>query len=168
MTCPPYTDIWCYLLSIWLLLDQVLLAWALWRQRPMPVWPLELAHHGFQLQAATVSSSQMVRVMNFYSPSLGPCMPPTQQGFTPGHWEDRTRGSVVAASVDSQLVSWNCAPFFQFTIKPLDKKIDVFKFNSSKLRVNKLVSWNPAFHDRELTFLRNWMILYILASLPGI
>lgn len=28
----------------------------------------------------------------------------------------------------------------QFTIKPLDKKIDVFKFNSSKLRVNKLVS----------------------------
>lgn len=29
---------------------------------------------------------------------------------------------------------------FQFTIKPLDKKIDVFKFNSSKLRVNKLVS----------------------------
>lgn len=32
------------------------------------------------------------------------------------------------------------ASFFQFTIKPLDKKIDVFKFNSSKLRVNKLVS----------------------------
>ncbi|XP_070619223.1 merlin isoform X1 [Erythrolamprus reginae] len=27
----------------------------------------------------------------------------------------------------------------QFTIKPLDKKIDVFKFNSSKLRVNKLI-----------------------------
>ncbi|XP_013930965.1 PREDICTED: merlin-like, partial [Thamnophis sirtalis] len=26
----------------------------------------------------------------------------------------------------------------EFTIKPLDKKIDVFKFNSSKLRVNKL------------------------------
>ncbi|KAG8146154.1 hypothetical protein E2320_012540 [Naja naja] len=29
----------------------------------------------------------------------------------------------------------------EFTIKPLDKKIDVFKFNSSKLRVNKL-SWD--------------------------
>eukprot|EP00079_Xenopus_tropicalis_P036139 XP_017949910.1 PREDICTED: merlin isoform X2 [Xenopus tropicalis] len=27
----------------------------------------------------------------------------------------------------------------EFTIKPLDKKIDVFKFNSSKLRVNKLI-----------------------------
>nr|XP_035979044.1 merlin isoform X5 [Halichoerus grypus] len=27
----------------------------------------------------------------------------------------------------------------RFTIKPLDKKIDVFKFNSSKLRVNKLI-----------------------------
>ncbi|XP_022378464.1 merlin isoform X3 [Enhydra lutris kenyoni] len=27
----------------------------------------------------------------------------------------------------------------EFTIKPLDKKIDVFKFNSSKLRVNKLM-----------------------------
>lgn len=28
----------------------------------------------------------------------------------------------------------------QFTIKPLDKKTNVFKFNSSRLRVNKLVS----------------------------
>ncbi|XP_063769424.1 merlin isoform X2 [Pseudophryne corroboree] len=27
----------------------------------------------------------------------------------------------------------------EFTIKPLDKKIDIFKFNSSKLRVNKLI-----------------------------
>ena len=27
----------------------------------------------------------------------------------------------------------------EFTIKPLDKKIHVFKFNSSKLRVNKLI-----------------------------
>nr|XP_042104395.1 merlin-like [Ovis aries] len=27
----------------------------------------------------------------------------------------------------------------EFTVKPLDKKIDVFKFNSSKLRVNKLI-----------------------------
>ncbi|XP_068096494.1 merlin isoform X5 [Hyperolius riggenbachi] len=27
----------------------------------------------------------------------------------------------------------------EFTIKPLEKKIDVFKFNSSKLRVNKLI-----------------------------
>ncbi|KAH0625509.1 hypothetical protein JD844_015053 [Phrynosoma platyrhinos] len=31
-----------------------------------------------------------------------------------------------------------------FTIKPLDKKIDVFKFNSSKLRVNKLQAMNSS------------------------
>lgn len=33
--------------------------------------------------------------------------------------------------------------FLQFTIKPLDKKKDVFKFYSSQLRVNKLVSSAP-------------------------
>lgn len=33
--------------------------------------------------------------------------------------------------------------FLQFTIKPLDKKKDVFKFYSSQLRVNKLVCSPP-------------------------
>lgn len=33
-----------------------------------------------------------------------------------------------------------CLLNVQFTIKPLDKKTKVFKFNSSRLRVNKLVS----------------------------
>lgn len=40
----------------------------------------------------------------------------------------------------------------QFAIKPLDKKADVFKFNSSRLRVNKLVSndWPPfAFRPKD-------------------
>lgn len=35
-------------------------------------------------------------------------------------------------------------PLLQFTIKPLDKKKDVFKFYSSQLRVNKLVG-SPVF-----------------------
>lgn len=35
------------------------------------------------------------------------------------------------------------ALFLQFTIKPLDKKKDVFKFYSSQLRVNKLVRSLP-------------------------
>ena len=43
----------------------------------------------------------------------------------------------------------------QFTIKPLDKKKDVFKFYSSQLRVNKLVS---SFLSDQMEFLPNMLI----------
>ncbi|XP_073410179.1 merlin isoform X4 [Dendrobates tinctorius] len=38
----------------------------------------------------------------------------------------------------------------EFTIKPLDKKIDVFKFNSSKLRVNKLMERQRLAREKQL------------------
>ncbi|XP_019282157.1 merlin isoform X4 [Panthera pardus] len=38
----------------------------------------------------------------------------------------------------------------EFTIKPLDKKIDVFKFNSSKLRVNKLMERQRLAREKQM------------------
>ncbi|XP_042661706.1 merlin isoform X5 [Tyto alba] len=38
----------------------------------------------------------------------------------------------------------------EFTIKPLDKKIDVFKFNSSKLRVNKLMERQRLAREKKM------------------
>ncbi|XP_019282162.1 merlin isoform X10 [Panthera pardus] len=38
----------------------------------------------------------------------------------------------------------------RFTIKPLDKKIDVFKFNSSKLRVNKLMERQRLAREKQM------------------
>uniref|UniRef100_A0A803V8Q5 NF2, moesin-ezrin-radixin like (MERLIN) tumor suppressor n=1 Tax=Ficedula albicollis TaxID=59894 RepID=A0A803V8Q5_FICAL len=38
----------------------------------------------------------------------------------------------------------------EFTIKPLDKKIDVFKFNSSKLRVNKLMERQCLAREKQM------------------
>lgn len=60
-------------------------------------------------------------------------------------------GSCLSRSEEMLRASLRCLSGFypQFAIKPLDKKADVFKFNSSRLRVNKLVS-------------NNWMMMIII------
>lgn len=62
----------------------------------------------------------------------------------------------------------------QFTIKPLDKKKDVFKFYSSQLRVNKLVGL-PAYTCRFKTITKFcehfiskiFAALYVMSSDPA-
>lgn len=63
-----------------------------------------------------------------------------RQHLFPGHFHICSlffKGNVV----DRLLIdNKDCLLNVQFTIKPLDKKTNIFKFNSSRLRVNKLVS----------------------------
>lgn len=54
----------------------------------------------------------------------------------------RLTAAYLSIRIDRKRPDWQfvCVCPAQFTIKPLDKKANVFKFNSSRQRVNKLVS----------------------------
>lgn len=55
----------------------------------------------------------------------------------------------------------------QFTIKPVDKKTNVFKFNSSRLRVNKLVSCVGTDAEAAWTWLMNSAVVQAFIIIAG-
>lgn len=88
-----------------------------------------------------------------------------RQHLFPGHSHICSlffKGNVVWLLINNK----DCLLNVQFTIKPLDKKTNIFKFNSSRLRVNKLVSCAGA----DAWYPPLWLIIipnHSQHSLPG-